>query len=234
MTALRLVLAFSFLLLGGCASTYHNPKDPFEPFNRTMFKFNDKVDKAVLKPVAEGYKAVMPATGRTMVDNIYSNLDDIIVTLNDVLQFKIRQAVSDCGRVLINTTVGGLGLVDAASIVGYPKHDEDFGQTLGYWGVIPGPYLVLPLLGPSDLRDSIGLYVDSRPSRLRRINDMRARNQAYVLDAVSARAGLLGTVGMMNAAALDPYSFQRDAYLQHRRSLVYDGHPPRIKYDDDY
>ena len=235
MITLRFLLPAIILVLSGCASTstYHNPKDPLESLNRKIYKFNDTMDKVVLKPVAKGYKAVVPPTGRTMVHNFFSNLDDVIVTLNDLLQFKLKQAFSDTGRLLINTTVGAFGLVDAASQVGYPKHDEDFGQTLGYWGAPPGPYLVLPFLGPSDLRDGIGLYVDSRPSRLRRINDVRSRNQLYVLDAVDTRAGLLDQEGILSGAVLDPYSFMRDAYLLHRRSLVYDGHPPRIKYDDE-
>jgi phospholipid-binding lipoprotein MlaA len=231
----RLLLPFAILVLSGCASTssYHNPQDPLEPLNRTIFKFNDTVDKVVLKPAAKGYNAVMPPAGRTMVHNFFSNLDDIIVTLNDLLQFKPRQAFSDGGRILINTTVGALGLVDAATAVGFPKHDEDFGQTLGYWGVENGPYLVLPILGPSTLRDSIGLYVDSRPSRLRRINHMRTRNQAYLLDAVSTRAELLEQEKVLEQAVIDRYAFIRDAYLQRRRSLVYDGNPPRMKYDDE-
>ena len=230
----RLLPLLAILVLSGCASTspYRNPQDPLEPLNRSIYKFNDTVDKLVLKPVAKGYNAVMPQTGKLMVHNFFSNLDDVIVTLNDLLQFKPRQAVSDGGRLLINSTVGALGLVDAASKVGFPKHDEDFGQTLGYWGAPPGPYLVLPFLGPSDLRDSIGLYVDSRPSRLRRVSDMRTRNQLYLLDAVNTRAELLGQEGMLEGAALDQYSFLRDAYLSRRRSLVYDGHPPRPKYDD--
>ena len=233
MTIFRLSFLLTLLLLGGCATTSHNnPKDPLEPLNRTIYKFNDTVDSLALKPMAKGYKAVMPVAGRTMVHNFFSNLDDIVVTLNDLLQFKLRQAFSDTGRLVINTTVGAFGLVDAAAAVGYPKHDEDFGQTLGYWGAPPGPYLVLPFLGPSDFRDSIGLYVDSRPSRLRRINDMRTRNQLYALDAVNTRAELLDQEGMLAGAALDQYSFLRDAYLSHRRNLVYDGHPPRPKYDD--
>lgn len=235
MVIFRLLPLLAILVLGGCASTssYRNPQDPLEPLNRSIYKFNDTVDRAVLKPVAKGYNAVMPQTGKLMVHNFFSNLNDIIVTLNDLLQFKPRQAFSDTGRLLINTTVGAFGLVDAASVVGYPKHDEDFGQTLGYWGAPPGPYIVLPILGPSDLRDSIGLYVDSRPDRMRQINDMRTRNQAYALKIVGKRAELLGQEGMLEGAALDQYSFLRDAYLSHRRSLVYDGNPPHIKYYDD-
>jgi len=236
MVILRILLPLVIIALTGCASTspYRNPKDPLEPLNRTIYKFNDTVDSVALKPMAKGYQAIVPPTGRTMVHNFFSNLDDVIVTLNDLLQFKLRQAFSDSGRLVINTSVGALGLVDAASAVGYPKHNEDFGQTLGYWGVENGPYLVLPILGPSTLRDSIGLYVDSRPSRVRRISHMRTRNQLYLLDAVNTRAELLDNEGMLTGAALDEYSFIRDAYLSRRRNLIYDGNPPRIKYDDYY
>ncbi len=231
----RLLSLLAILVLSGCASTsaYRNPQDPLEPLNRSIYKFNDTVDKLVLKPAAKGYNAVMPQTGKIMVHNFFSNLDDIVVTLNDLLQFKPRQAFSDTGRLLINTTVGAFGLVDAASVVGYPKHNEDFGQTLGYWGVENGPYLMLPILGPSTLRDSIGLYVDSRPSRLRRINDMRTRNQVYLLQAVNKRAEFISQEKVLNQAVIDRYSFIRDAYLSRRRNLVYDGNPPRIKYDDE-
>jgi len=234
MVILRILLPLVILALTGCATTssYRNPKDPLEPINRTVYKFNDTMDTIALRPMAQGYKAVVPPTGRTMVHNFFSNLDDVIVTVNDLLQFKFKQAFSDTGRVLINSTVGAVGLVDAASHVGYPKHDEDFGQTLGYWGVPPGPYLVLPFLGPSDVRDGIGRYVDSYPSQFRRIYSIRTRNQLYLLDAVSARAELLDQEGMLEGAALDEYSFIRDAYLSRRRNLVYDGNPPRIKYDD--
>jgi len=144
------------LALVGCASTGGtvNPKDPWEPYNRSMYKFNDAVDKAVLKPVAQGYGTVMPEFGKTMVTNFFSNLDDILVTINDVLQFKFSQAASDGTRVLFNSTFGLLGFFNVASDL--EKHNEDFGQTLGYWGVGPGPYVVLPFFGPRTVRDSFG------------------------------------------------------------------------------
>lgn len=234
MTLNRLFVPLALLMLGGCSSTsYHNPQDPFEPVNRGIYKFNDTMDKAVFKPAAQGYNTVMPTAGKVMVRNFFSNLDDVIVTLNDLLQFKLAQAVSDCGRVLINTTVGAFGLVDAASATGYPKHNEDFGQTLGYWGVKSGPYLVLPFFGPSSFRDSIGLYVDSQPSRIRRINHMRTRNQVTVLKAVARRAELMDQEKVLDQAVLDRYSFLRDAYLLRREFLIYDGNPPRQKYDDE-
>lgn len=234
MNITRLLFALAAVTLTGCASTHaKNPADPLESFNRGVYQFNDVVDKAVAKPVAKGYDAVMPEPGKMMVSNFFSNLDDVMVTANDLLQFKLVQAFSDAGRLLINTTVGAFGLVDIASITGYEKHDEDFGQTLGYWGVESGPYIVLPILGPSSLRDGIGLYADSRPSRLRRVKHMRSRNQLYVAKGISRRAELLEQEKVLDEAVIDRYEFIRDAYLLRRKSLVYDGNPPREKYDDE-
>jgi phospholipid-binding lipoprotein MlaA len=235
MITFRLFMPLAILVLSGCASTsaYHNPQDPLEPLNRSVYRFNDTVDRAVLKPVAKGYNAVMPTGGKIMVRNFFSNLDDFLVTMNDLLQFKLRQAFSDGGRVLINSTVGAFGLVDVASATGYPKHDEDFGQTLGVWGFGSGPYLVLPIFGPSSFRDGIGLYVDGQESRITNLKDMRTRNQLYLAEGVTTRADLLNQEKMLDQAVLDRYSFIRDAYLMHRQSLVYDGNPPRPKYDDE-
>lgn len=228
--ALTLIIAAA---LTGCASTHaNNPADPLESFNRGVYKFNDTLDKAVAKPVAQGYSKVMPETGKTMVTNFFSNLDDVVVTANDLLQLKLKQGFSDGMRFLINSTVGVGGLVDVASMR-LEKHDEDFGQTLGYWGVGNGPYLVLPLLGPSTLRDGVGLYVDSRPSKIRRVKHMRTRNQLVVTKAINRRAQLLDQEKVLDEAAIDRYEFMRDAYLLRRKSQVYDGNPPREKYDED-
>jgi len=198
-----------------------------------MYTFNDKLDRAVLKPVAEGYKTVVPAGGRVMINNFFSNLNDVVVTLNDVLQFKFAQAVSDAGRVVINTTFGALGLADLAAAGGLPKHHEDFGQTLGYWGIPSGPYLVLPFFGPSSVRDGVGLYADSITSPAINVRPVAARNEMVVLDGVRMRANLLDSEQLLNIAGLDPYSFMRDAYLSHRQSQVYDGHPPMEKLEDE-
>jgi phospholipid-binding lipoprotein MlaA len=235
MLTIRPPLLLCVLLLGGCASSnYHNPKDPLESFNRSMYTFNDTVDKAVLKPAAKAYNVVVPPPGRMMISNFFSNLDDVLVTANDLLQLKVKQALSDAGRIVVNSTVGLLGLVDVASHVGMDKHDEDFGQTLGYWGVGSGAYLVLPFLGPSSVRDGIGLYADSRISPLQKVNNVPARNEAYATEAVSLRSNLLSKEKLLEEAAIDRYSFIRDAYLQRRKSLVYDGNPPREKrYDDE-
>ena len=234
MHATRIFFMLAAIVLTGCASPrIKNPADPLESFNRGVYQFNDAVDKAIAKPVAQGYNAVMPVPGKVMVSNFFSNLDDLIITINDLLQFKLVQAFSDGGRLLINTTIGAFGLVDAATPAGFEKHNEDFGQTLGYWGVGNGPYIVLPLLGPSTVRDSVGLYADSRPSMLRRVNHMRTRNQLYLTKVVNRRAQLLDQEKVIDEAALDRYEFIRDTYLLHRKSLVYDGSPPREKYEED-
>ncbi|HEY8888581.1 MAG TPA: VacJ family lipoprotein [Gallionella sp.] len=236
MNAIRTIIIITAVALTGCASTRaSNPADPLEPINRITYKFNDTVDKAVIKPVAQGYKAVMPTVGRIMVSNFFSNLDDVAVTANDLLQFKLVQGFSDGTRFFVNSTLGVFGLVDVASVGGLKKHDEDFGQTLGKWGVGNGPYLVLPILGPSTLRDSIGLYGDGYASPVYQLNDMRARNQAYLTRGINRRAEFLDQEKVLDEAMIDPYEFMRDAYLLHRKSLVYDGNPPRPKYnyDDD-
>ncbi|MBI5436786.1 MAG: VacJ family lipoprotein [Nitrosomonadales bacterium] len=233
MSANRLPLLLASLLLGGCASTHHNPKDPFEPFNRGVYQFNETVDKAIIKPAAKGYNAVMPVPGKIMVSNFFSNLDDFIVTINDLLQLKIVNAVSDGGRIFVNSTIGLGGLVDVASMGGLEKRHEDFGQTLGYWGVGSGPYLVIPLFGPSSVRDGVGLYADTRSDVLRRVSHVDTRNQLYATRLLSKRADLLHKEKVLEEAMIDRYSFVRDGYLQRRKSLIYDGNPPREKFDDD-
>jgi len=232
MQTTRIFLTLTVITLAGCASPQvKNPADPLESFNRGVYQFNDTVDKAIAKPVAQGYNAVMPLPGKIMVSNFFSNLDDVIITANDLLQFKFAQAASDGARFLFNSTFGVFGLFDVAHRL--EKHNEDFGQTLGYWGVGSGAYLVLPILGPSTVRDGVGLYVDSRPSRLRHVDHIRTRNQLFLTKAVSRRAQLLDQEKVLDEAALDRYEFIRDAYLLRRQSLVYDGNPPREEYDYD-
>jgi phospholipid-binding lipoprotein MlaA len=235
MTPLRHLAILLFpLLLGACTTLPNgatNPQDPFESFNRTMYKFNDDADKAIVKPVAQAYNKVMPVPARSMVGNFFSNLDDMLTVVNDVLQLKLVRAFTDTGRVLINTTIGIGGLVDAASQVGYEKHSEDFGQTLGYWGIGPGPYLVLPLLGPSNVRDGLSLYVDSQTSATHQVKHIPTRNQLTAGRMLNKRAQLLDQEKTLDDMMLDRYAFIRDAYLQHRLSLVYDGNPPREKFD---
>jgi len=222
-------------LISGCATTADNP-DPFEKFNRGVYAFNDGIDKVVLKPVAETYKAITPEPVDKGVTNFFSNLDDVIVVANDLLQLKFKQAASDAGRLLLNSTVGLLGFVDVASEFYLPKHEEDFGQTLGYWGIGSGPYLVLPFLGPSSVRDTVGRGADFFLDPRTYATGEKVR---YVIigtggvKAIDTRADLFGAEKILDAAALDKYSYIRDAYLARRNYLVYDGDPPQDDDDDD-
>ena len=220
------------LLVGGCAT--NNPRDPLEPMNRVVYKFNDGFDRAIAKPVAQGYRAVVPEIARTGVTNFFSNLDDVWVVVNQLLQGKPKTAIDDFGRVMLNSTVGLFGLVDIASDRGLPKHNEDFGQTLGRWGVTSGPYLVIPFFGPSDFRDALGWgLVDVHGDLVGRIHDVPTRNTLYGVRLINTRANLLDASRLLDDAALDPYSFLREAYLQRRQSLVYDGNPPPENRDSE-
>jgi phospholipid-binding lipoprotein MlaA len=223
------------LLLTGCGtidlSTYTQQKDPFETINRGVYKFNDTLDRAVIKPVAKGYSEVMPSPVKTMVNNFFSNLDDVVVTANDLLQLKFKQAASDGARVVFNSTFGLLGLINITDRL--EKHNEDFGQTLGYWGVPSGPYLMLPILGPSSIRDGTGRYADGFVSVIANTKHVPTRNSAWAVEGLNTRVGLLEQEKVLDDAVIDRYSFIRDAYLMHRQSLVYDGNPPRQKFDDD-
>lgn len=232
-TALRslvLTLLLPLFLLGGCATTHR--LDPLEPMNRAVYKFNDGVDTVLFRPLAEGYRAVIPEFVRNSISNFFSNINDILVALNNLLQGKFVDAYTDLGRVLINSTVGLGGLFDIASAAGVEKHNEDFGQTLGRWGIGSGPYLVLPLLGPSTLRDTVGRVADSRVDPLRYMHDVRWRNSLMGTRFIDNRSELLDTSKILDTAALDPYEFVRDAYLQRRRNLIFDGSPPREKDED--
>jgi len=230
-TTLQITAPLIFLLLlTGCAGT-QNPDDPFETFNRGVYRFNDVVDKSVTKPVAKAYDSAMPAPLKIMAGNFISNLDDALVTVNDLLQLKFAQAASDGSRFIFNSTFGVFGLFNVAS--GLEKHHEDFGQTLGYWGVGKGPYLVLPILGPSTVREAVGLYVDTRTSVPGYVEHIPTRNQYYLFSTIHLRAGLLDKEKVLDEAVIDRYQFIRDTYLLHRRNLVYDGKPPRERYDDE-
>ena len=213
-------------LLAGCASS-GNPKDPIEGFNRAMFAFNEGLDAAIIKPVATGYDAVLPSPIRTGVTNFFGNIEDLFIGVNNLLQGKVPQAFSDLGRVLINTTVGLLGVIDFASDAGLEKHDEDFGQTFGRWGVGNGSYVVVPLFGPRTARDTVGLILDSAVDPVGDHRPRGTRNAALVLRLVNKRANLLPADKVVEEAALDKYSYVRDAYLQRRRNLIHDGNPPR-------
>ena len=224
---LLLSLLIPLFLLGGCATT--NPRDPLEPMNRAIYSFNDGLDNAIFKPVAQGYRAVLPEFVRTGVSNFFANINDVLIALNNLLQGKFLNAVSDVGRILVNTTIGVAGFLDVATNLGLEKHNEDFGQTLGRWGIGDGPYLVLPIVGPSNLRDALARVVDFKTDPLTYVRSMRLRNSLWGTRAVSDRANLLDTSKILETAALDPYEVLRDAYLQRRRNLVHDGAPPREK-----
>ncbi|MDB5846336.1 MAG: transporter [Rhodoferax sp.] len=215
------------LALTGCATgPNRNPRDPLEPFNRGVYKLNDAVDTAVLKPVATAYVNATPQLIRTGVTNFFSNLAEPWSFVNNVLQGKGQAAGDNFGRFVMNTLFGVFGLADPASDAGIERHREDFGQTLGTWGVPPGPYLVLPLLGSSTVRDTAALPVDLQGNPINYVEDNGAQIGLYALRAVSARASLLRAGNVLDEAALDKYSFSRDVYLQVRRGEVFDGNAP--------
>ncbi len=220
-------------LAGGCAAPGGPAaaRDPLEPLNRAVFRFNDAVDRAVLKPVAQGYHDYVPENLRIPVSSVFGNLADLWTAVNQLLQGKPVEAISDLGRFVINSTLGLGGLADIATPIGLEKHHEDFGQTLGRWGVPSGPYLVLPLLGPSNLRDAPARIVDYAGDPLLAIDSTGQRNNAALLRVVDDRAQLLRAERVVEGAALDRYAFIRDGYLQRRRNLVHDGNPPPS--DDD-
>jgi len=222
------------LLLGGCA-TAGGPsaeRDPLEPLNRAVYRFNDAVDRAVLKPVAQAYQDTLPDELRNIVGNVFGNVADLWTAVNQLLQGKPADAASDLSRFVLNSTLGFAGIADIATPAGFRKHSEDFGQTLGRWGIPTGPYLVLPLLGPSNFRDAPALVVDAQGDLVMAIDSAGRRNNAVVLRTIDTRAGLLRAERLVEGAALDRYSFIRDGYLQRRRNQVYDGNPPLSPEDD--
>ena len=228
--AAALVLA----LLQGCATGPNaNPADPLEPLNRTVFKFNDGLDRAILKPVATAYQDGTPVLVRTGVSNFFGNISDVWSVFNNALQFKGEAAVNSLFRVTTNTFWGLGGIFDVASDLKIPKQSENFGSTLTYWGVAPGPYLVLPLLGPSTARDSVGTFVDIKGDLVSRAVDrVPVRNSLRTLRLVDTRAKYLGAGDLLEQAALDKYSFTRDIYLQrHRRDDDIGDSQPEERYD---
>jgi phospholipid-binding lipoprotein MlaA len=235
----RLAAAAALLLglaLGGCATTTGgpaNPADPWEGFNRKVYAFNDAVDRAVLEPVARGYRDTVPQLVRTGVDNLLGNIRDIWSTVNHFLQGKPATGFPMGMRVLTNTLFGLGGLLDPATEMGMPRRSEDLGQTLGVWGVGPGPYLVLPFLGPSTVRDTAGFIVDRQFSPSRLPSQDADRYAVTALEVITTRAALLGTTQMLGQVALDRYALMRDGYLARRRDQVYDGAPPMEFFDDD-
>ncbi len=227
--AIALVLAVS-VTLGGCASTGGgNPRDPFEKFNRAMFSFNDTVDTYALKPAATTYKKVLPSFVQTGVSNFFGNLADIWTGANNLMQGKGADGMSDLTRVALNSTFGILGLFDVASEAGLQKHNEDFGQTLGTWGVASGLYLMLPLLGPSTVRDAAVLPLDIKADPWAYKEPVNWRNVGIAVRAVDQRAAVLDASNLMEEAALDRYEFIRDGFLQRRESRINDGGDGRRK-----
>jgi phospholipid-binding lipoprotein MlaA len=230
---LRLVVVSAAVALGGCATTNGDPRDPFEPMNRATFNFNEGFDRALATPVATAYRDVLPGPVRGWVRNFFANIADLFIGFNNILQGKPDDGLLDWARFAFNSILGVFGINDVASDFGLEKHDEDFGQTFGRWGAGPGYYLVLPLLGPSSLRDGIGTAVDLYTDPVSNVYPNRIRNSAVVVRAVGRRADLLDASRLLEEAALDKYVFLRDAYLQRRRSQIYDGHPPRQREEDE-
>lgn len=244
---LAVTAVLGLALLGGCATTAPtsgagaatgtaapaaHPADPWEAFNRRVYAFNDAVDEAVLKPVAEVWRKVVPPLVRTGVGNFFGNIGDVWSTANHFLQGKVGTGFEMGMRVLTNTLFGLGGVLDPATEMRLPRRSEDFGQTLGVWGVGPGPYLMLPLLGPSTLRDAAGLPLD----RAATSTSLWMDANTYALTAlqlVNVRAELLATTQLLNQVSLDRYSFLRDAYLARRLDQVWDGNPPLEKFEDD-
>jgi phospholipid-binding lipoprotein MlaA len=246
MRRLGLLLIAGWLsVLAGCATTSRTASapaaapsrseqiDPWERWNRRVYKFNDKVDEKVLKPVATTYTKVVPEPLRRGVNNFFGNVSDAWSAVNNLLQGKLSNGMQDIIRVGTNTLFGLGGFLDVASEFGADRQGEDLGQTLGKWGMAPGPYVVWPVIGPSTLRDSIALPLDVQVSPALAMQSNAAKAATAGLQAVNQRANLLGASNMLNDIALDRYAFVRDAYLQRRRSLVYDGDPPEEKEPED-
>lgn len=228
----KAIILVMVLVLGACATTQQNERvariDPLEPMNRAVFTFNENLDEYIVKPAAEAYKFVLPDVVRRGVTNFFGNIGDIFVAANNLLQGKPQEATSDMGRFLVNSTIGILGFFDVATDLGLDKHTEDFGQTLAVWGVSDGPYVVLPLFGPSTVRDTAGLAVDLKTDFVLNTDQLNSDQRIGVtaLRVLDRRANLLDAGQLLEDAAFDKYSFLRDSYLQRRRNQVFDGDPP--------
>ncbi|MCX8516588.1 MAG: VacJ family lipoprotein [Rhodoferax sp.] len=220
------------LLLQGCATVRNpDPRDPLESLNRSVFSFNEAVDRAVLKPVAKGYQAITPDFVRTGIGNFFSNLADVWSAVNNGLQGRGQEVGDSVGRVMVNSSIGILGLLDVASDLNIERHPANFGQTLGRWGVPPGPFLVLPLFGPYTLREIAALPVDVQGDLKNRLGDQNVNLVLPILNVINLRSKYLNTGDVIQGASLDSYLFQRDAYLQRQRNIQYDGNPPDEAYD---
>ncbi len=222
------VAVLGSLLLGGCATAPglgSDPRDPFERYNRSMFAFNDALDRNIVQPVAIRYVEYLPEFVRIGINNFFGNLGDVWTAVNNYLQLKPVEGTQDTARFIFNTTFGLAGLIDFATPMGLPKHEEDFGQTLAVWGVKSGPYLVLPLFGASTVRDGLAKPVDLYADPLNHFDSEQFRNGARVLRGVDTRADVLSATTLMEDVALDRYQFLRDAYLQRRQWRIRDGEP---------
>jgi phospholipid-binding lipoprotein MlaA len=229
------ILAIGFvLLLQACASVKNaDVRDPWEPMNRSVYNFNEVLDGVAIKPAAKVYIAVLPSPVRTGIHNFVGNLGDVWTLANTALQLKLQATAETFMRISVNTFIGLGGVLDVATEMRLEKRKEDFGQTLGYWGVKPGPYLVLPILGPSTLRDTLATPLDMQGDVTQQFNDQAIRNVLTVTRVLDVRSSLLESLDVIKAAALDPYSFVRDAYLQKRENDVHDGNPPaRFDYSE--
>jgi phospholipid-binding lipoprotein MlaA len=200
--------------------------DPWEPFNRAMFRFNQDLDQGLVLPWTDAYVTLVPELARIGIGNFFANAQDIWSAANNLMQGKLERSVIMSMRFATNTVLGAFGLIDIATAVGMERWPEDFGQTLGVWGVAPGPYVVLPLFGPSTLRDAVGLPLDLAASPYYSLNDTAFRPAATVLGVLNARSQLMSATQVLDAIALDKYSFVRDAFLSRRLRMVYDGDPP--------
>ena len=233
---LCLLLVALLALLAGCstvpADSVTQTQDPWEGFNRKVYAFNDTLDKHVARPVANTYLRAVPAPTRSGIHNLISNLDEPSNIVNDALQGRVKQTFQDLGRFLVNSTVGILGWFDVAQHIGLPHHDQDFGQTLAHWGVPSGPYFVIPIIGPSTVRDTGGRVVDIYTDPPKENMPPRYRNAELIMDGIDTRAGLMGANATLDSA-YDPYTFMRDAYIQNRRYKLYDGNPPPASSDYD-
>ena len=224
MLSKRLSTLLFILLVTGCAS--NGPaNDPWEKWNRKVYSLNKTIDSAVARPLTVGYKAVTPDVLETGVSNVFSNLGDIPNFLNNLFQGKPGDSLSDLGRFVVNSTIGIVGLWDPASSMGLDKHDEDFGQTLATWGVSNGPYVMLPLFGPSTLRDMVALPIDSEMDLISQIEHIPTRNQVKIIELLDNRAALIPFEEQLESAT-DEYAFVRDFWLQNRKYKILDGEIP--------
>lgn len=224
---LRAALLLAVVVLSACATgPQADPRDPLEPLNRGVYRFNEALDSALIKPVATSYRDITPVLLRRGIANFFSNLQDVWSFVNNALQLKGQAAGESLTRFGVNSVFGLGGIFDIASEMGIERRTKDFGHTLGYWGVGPGPYLVLPLLGPSTLRDAVAKPIDRQGDLGSSVSHVPTRNTLTAVELIDTRASLLDATAMLERIALDKYTFTRDAYLQRRRSAIYDGNPP--------